>query len=52
MVEFIKEKELTVITNNVDFIIMALPYNNLSVFSTGGMLERKKIRLLVLRMTN
>ncbi|MED4475092.1 DeoR/GlpR family DNA-binding transcription regulator [Oceanobacillus caeni] len=41
MVEFVKEKELTVITNNVDFIIKALPYNNLSVFSTGGMLERK-----------
>jgi len=42
MVEFIKNKELTIITNNVDFIIKALPYNNLSIFSTGGMLERTK----------
>lgn len=41
MVEFIKDKELTIITNNVDFIVKALPYDNLNIFSTGGMLERK-----------
>ncbi|WP_138418067.1 DeoR/GlpR family DNA-binding transcription regulator [Aquibacillus sediminis] len=41
MVEFIKDKELTIITNNIDFVIKALPYENLNVFSTGGMVERK-----------
>lgn len=41
MVDYIKDKELTVVTNNVDFIIKALPYENINIFSTGGMLERK-----------
>lgn len=41
MVESIKDKELTIITNNIDFIIKALPYENLKVFSTGGMVERQ-----------
>lgn len=41
MVDFIIDKELTIITNNVDFIVKALPYDNLNIFSTGGMLERK-----------
>jgi len=40
MLEFIKEKNITVVTNNVDFIVEAMPYDNLNVYSTGGMLER------------
>lgn len=41
MIHFIKEKELTVVTNNLDFIVQALPYTQLQVISTGGQLERK-----------
>lgn len=41
MIEFLKNKSLTVITNNLDFIIQALPYDNLNIISTGGTLERK-----------
>ncbi|WP_332630379.1 DeoR/GlpR family DNA-binding transcription regulator [Halalkalibacter flavus] len=41
IVEFIKTLDLTIITNNLDFIIHALPFENLNVISTGGVLERK-----------
>ncbi|MFD1362439.1 DeoR/GlpR family DNA-binding transcription regulator [Lentibacillus salinarum] len=41
MVDYIKDKELTIITNNIAFIFRAFPYNNLSIFSTGGMMERR-----------
>ncbi|MDT8859239.1 DeoR/GlpR family DNA-binding transcription regulator [Alkalihalobacillus sp. MEB130] len=41
LIEFIKTLELTIITNNLDFIIQTLPFENLNVISTGGVLERK-----------
>lgn len=41
MFDFIKEKNITIVTNHVDFIVEAMPFDNLNVFSTGGMLERK-----------
>ncbi|WP_068673469.1 DeoR/GlpR family DNA-binding transcription regulator [Oceanobacillus sp. Castelsardo] len=41
MFHFIKHKKVTVITNNMEFVIAALPFENLNIFSTGGMLERK-----------
>lgn len=41
MVKFIKDKNVTVITSNLNFIINALPYDNLNIISVGGMLERK-----------
>jgi len=41
MAEHIKHKNVTVITNNIDFIIRALPHRNLNVISIGGMLERE-----------
>ncbi|PLR76684.1 DeoR/GlpR transcriptional regulator [Bacillus sp. V3-13] len=41
MVEFLKTKDVTIITNNLDVVINALPYENLNVISTGGVLERK-----------
>lgn len=41
MIEFIKKKQVTVVTNNVDFIVGALPYENLNVITIGGILERK-----------
>jgi len=41
MLEFLKEKQLTIITNNLDFIMSALPFENLRVISTGGLLDHK-----------
>lgn len=41
MFNYIKDKRLTVLTNNLEFIAHAIPYNNLNVISTGGILERK-----------
>ncbi|MFD2216759.1 MULTISPECIES: DeoR/GlpR family DNA-binding transcription regulator [Metabacillus] len=41
MFHFVKEKNITVVTNNVDFIVESMPYKNLNIFSTGGMLERE-----------
>ena len=41
LIDFIKTKNLTIITNNLNFIINSLPYENLHVISTGGSLERK-----------
>ncbi|MEJ8303035.1 DeoR/GlpR family DNA-binding transcription regulator [Saccharibacillus sacchari] len=41
MLPFISQKQITVVTNNFDFIHQAKPYPGLSIFSTGGMFERK-----------
>jgi DeoR family transcriptional regulator, myo-inositol catabolism operon repressor len=41
MFDYLKDKSLTVITNNLEFIIRSLPYPNLNVIAMGGMLERK-----------
>lgn len=41
MLEYIGNKRVTVITNNIDFIMRAIPYENLTIISTGGMLEPK-----------
>ncbi|ULT56381.1 DeoR/GlpR family DNA-binding transcription regulator [Neobacillus drentensis] len=41
MIEYIKDKSLTIFTNSIEFIIRALPFTNLTVISTGGLLDRK-----------
>ncbi|WP_368931153.1 DeoR/GlpR family DNA-binding transcription regulator [Bacillus pumilus] len=41
MLPYLTDKQVTVVTNNVDFITQAMPYENMTIFSTGGMLERK-----------
>lgn len=41
MIKFISHKQVTVITNNLDFIVRALPFENLNVIVPGGILERK-----------
>lgn len=41
MVEYLQTKQVTVITNNLDFITHALPYPNLNVISTGGVVNRE-----------
>lgn len=41
MFEYIKNKDITIITNNLNLIIECLPHDNLNVISIGGVLERK-----------
>jgi len=41
MFEYLKEKHLTIFTNNIDLIVSAIPHEKLNVISIGGMLERK-----------
>lgn len=41
LLPYISHKQLTVVTNNFDFIHQAKPYSGLTIFSTGGMFERK-----------
>lgn len=41
MVEYLQTKNVTIITNNIDFIFKSYPYQNLNVISTGGVFERK-----------
>ncbi|SFJ81455.1 transcriptional regulator, DeoR family [Halobacillus dabanensis] len=40
LLEFIKDKNLIIVTNNLDFTLEATPYSNLRIYSTGGMYER------------
>lgn len=39
--DFIKDKELTIVTNNIEFITLSIPYEQLNIICTGGILERK-----------
>lgn len=39
--EYIKEKKLTILTNNLEFTVQSIPYPNLNIISTGGILERE-----------
>ncbi|PFP24738.1 DNA-binding protein [Bacillus sp. AFS073361] len=41
MLEYLKDKQVTVFTNNIDFIVDSLPYEKINVITIGGMLERK-----------
>ncbi|GGO03268.1 DeoR/GlpR family DNA-binding transcription regulator [Saccharibacillus kuerlensis] len=41
LLPYINQKQLTVVTNNFDFIHQAKSYPGLTIFSTGGMFERK-----------
>lgn len=40
MVEYLKHRSVTVVTNNLDIIVRARPYKNLNVIAIGGMLDR------------
>ena len=52
MFEFLKNRELTIITNNLTFIINSLPYDNLHIISIGGTLERKTNSFTSLKKTD
>jgi len=41
MFSYLKDKDLTIVTNNIDFIVLCLPFENLNIISIGGILERK-----------
>jgi DeoR family myo-inositol catabolism operon transcriptional repressor len=41
MIESIIKKQVTIITNSLDLIWRALPYENLNVITAGGILKRK-----------
>lgn len=41
MINALKNKDITVITNNLQFIIQALPYENISIMSLPGKVSRK-----------
>jgi DeoR family myo-inositol catabolism operon transcriptional repressor len=41
MVEYLQTKHVTIITNNLDFIINSFPYKNLNVIAIGGVLDRE-----------
>ncbi|WP_411347802.1 DeoR/GlpR family DNA-binding transcription regulator [Paenibacillus sp. WLX2291] len=41
LLPYIQDRQLTVVTNNFDFIHGAKGFPNLTIFSTGGMFERK-----------
>ncbi|OIK08909.1 DNA-binding protein [Bacillus sp. MUM 116] len=41
MIELLKMKTLSIITNSLELIIRALPFENLNVISLGGILERQ-----------
>ncbi|MEW4263261.1 DeoR/GlpR family DNA-binding transcription regulator [Priestia megaterium] len=40
MITFLKNKQVTIITSSLDIIVQALPFENLNVISTDGLLER------------
>ncbi|WP_208586078.1 DeoR/GlpR family DNA-binding transcription regulator [Gracilibacillus suaedae] len=40
ILEFIKNKSLTIVTNNMDFTLDATPYPQLQIYGTGGVFER------------
>jgi DeoR family transcriptional regulator, myo-inositol catabolism operon repressor len=41
MIEYLQTKQVTIITNNLDFIIKSFPYEQLNVISMGGEFDRK-----------
>jgi DeoR family transcriptional regulator, myo-inositol catabolism operon repressor len=41
MIKFLTNKQITIITNNLDFISHSIPFENIKVISTGGILDRK-----------
>mgnify|MGYP003611017719 FL=1 len=41
LIDFLKNKSITILTNNLSAIVSALPYPNLNIISLGGTLKRK-----------
>lgn len=44
IIDFIKDKvNITILTNNVEIILQAIPYNNINIISLSGTLNRKTL---------
>ena len=43
MFEYIKDKNITLLTNNMEILVQALPYENINVISLSGTLNRKTL---------
>ncbi len=43
MLEHLKEKRLTLLTNNIEVMVQAIPYDNISLISLSGTLNRKTL---------
>lgn len=43
MVEWLRNKQVTVLTNNLEFLIQSVPYTGLQIFSLSGELERSTL---------
>lgn len=46
MIDYIKDKKCTIITNNIQVIFRALPYSNINVISLPGTLKRETLSLV------
>lgn len=45
MLEHLKDKQITLLTNNLEVMIQAMPYNNINLISLSGSLNRKTLSL-------
>ncbi|MEH7273643.1 DeoR/GlpR family DNA-binding transcription regulator [Neobacillus vireti] len=41
MLNHLKEKKITILTNNIDIIVGSIPFENITIITIGGVLERK-----------
>ena len=45
MLEYLKNKKITLLTNNVEVMVQAIPYENINLISLSGTLNRKTLSL-------
>ncbi|NCB93098.1 MAG: DeoR/GlpR transcriptional regulator [Clostridia bacterium] len=45
MLEYLKNKKITLLTNNIEVIVQAIPYENINLISLSGTLNRKTLSL-------
>lgn len=45
MLEHLKDKKITLLTNNIEVLVQALPYENITLISLSGTLNRKTLSL-------
>lgn len=45
MLEYLKDKKITLLTNNIEVMVQAIPYENINLISLSGTLNRKTLSL-------
>lgn len=45
MLEYLKNKKITLLTNNIEVMVQAIPYENINLISLSGTLNRKTLSL-------